>query len=374
MKNPIYIHDASLISPLGNNGFGQSNSFFCTQNGVPVGRIDAHSETRIEELRGENNQYKKLDRSTLLALLAARKLKLETEDVAVNIGSSRGATGIWEEFHAAFLKTGELPVATSPLTTLGNISSWVAQDLGTTSVAFSHSITCATAAHSILNAIAWLESDMATFFIAGGAEAPLTDFTIAQMKALRIYSQEQGDYKCRALDLEKQSNTMVLGEAAACFLLSKKESANGIRIIGYGAAMEPLKSATSMTVDGLGFQKSMKQAMAGHAATSVDAIVTHAPGTILGDSSEMNAITFVFDNQCPILLNNKWQIGHCLGASAAVNLYMAMMVLQEQSYFEIPYLKSNDQNLSVNQPNLKRILVNSSGFGGNCVSILVEKD
>ena len=124
----------------------------------------------------------------------------------------------------------------------------MAQDLGTQSTAFSHSITCATASHSILNAIAWLESGMATSFIAGGTEAPLTDFTIAQMKALRIYSQESDDFKCRALDLEKKSNHMILGEAAACFVLSKKPSNSGIRISGYGTAIEDLRSATSMSV------------------------------------------------------------------------------------------------------------------------------
>lgn len=191
-------------------GFDSDQTFFCSQNGTIVGKLDKINEESISSLRDENSQYQKLDRSTLMVILAARKLKLDSKDVAINIGSSRGATTIWEDFHAEFIKTGQVPVQTSPLTTLGNVSSWVAQDLGTESTAFSHSITCATAAHSILNAIAWLESGMATSFIAGGTEAPLTDFTIAQMKALRIYSKEKGEYPCRALDLNKSSNQMIL--------------------------------------------------------------------------------------------------------------------------------------------------------------------
>lgn len=363
-----------MISPLGKSGFESLQTFFCTQNGTPVGRIDEQTEEELSSLKAENSQYQKLDRSTLLAILAARQLNIDTKDVAINIGSSRGATGIWEDFHAQFVKTGNVPVQTSPLTTLGNLSSWVAQDLGTEAAAFSHSITCATAAHSILNAIAWLESDMATTFIAGGSEAPLTDFTVAQMKALRIYSQEKGDYKCLALDTEKQQNTMILGEAAACFLLSKKPSKSRIKISGYGTAIEKLESATSMSADGLGFQNSMNAAMGDLPQESIDAIITHAPGTIQGDSSEVNAIKKIFGNEHPQLCNNKWQIGHSLGASAAVNLYMAMEILNSGKLPQIPYLKNSQINPRDNTAKPQRILINASGFGGNCVSILVEKE
>ena len=217
---------------------------------------------------------------------------------------------------------------------------------------------------------------MATTFIAGGTEAPLTDFTIAQMKALRIYSQETGEYKCRALDLEKKVNTMILGEAAACFLLCKKPSANGIKISGYGTAIENLESATSMSADGLGFQQSMLAAIGDLPLDSIDAIVTHAPGTIKGDASEMTAIEHAFAKAKtqPALFNNKWQIGHSLGASAAVNLYMAMDLLQNKTYPRIPYLEAGNRLISNNQSSIKRVLINASGFGGNCVTLLLEKD
>ena len=355
-------------------GFDSDQTFFCTQNGTLVGKLDKNSEESISSLRDENSQYQKLDRSTLMAILAARKLKLTSKDVAINIGSSRGATTIWEDFHAEFIKTGQVPVQTSPLTTLGNVSSWVAQDLGTESTAFSHSITCATAAHSILNAIAWLESGMATSFIAGGTEAPLTDFTIAQMKALRIYSKENGEYPCQALDLNKSSNQMILGEAVACMLLSKEPSQNGIKITDYGTAIEQLKSATSMSSQGLGFQKSMKQAIGKISLEEIDAVITHAPGTFQGDASEMAAITSVFGKVYPRLFNNKWQLGHSLGASAAVNIYMAMQLLNGESVSQIPYMSDQVMNPRGNVAQPSKILINASGFGGNCVSILIEKE
>ena len=80
MKNPIYIQDAALISPLGSHGFGVTQPMFCTHKGTPVGRIDADSEKALQSLKNESSQYQKLDRSTLLAILAARQLKLESTD------------------------------------------------------------------------------------------------------------------------------------------------------------------------------------------------------------------------------------------------------------------------------------------------------
>ena len=71
---------------------------------------------------------------------------------------------------------------------MGNISSWVAHDLQTEGPEISHSITCSTALHALLNGVAWLQSGKQIKFLVGGSEAPLTPFTIAQMQALKIYA------------------------------------------------------------------------------------------------------------------------------------------------------------------------------------------
>lgn len=373
LKNPIYIHDHAMVSPLESDGFATLKSSVSFENDIPVGRLNPADEKSLVDLRLEKSTYKNLDRSTLLALLAARRLKIEDKNSAVNIGSSRGSTGVWEDSYNCFRESGTTPSHTSPLTTLGNISSWVAQDLGINGTAFSHSITCATASHSILNAIAWLESGMAQSFIAGGAEAPLTNFTIAQMKALRIYSSEKDDFPSRALDLEKSNNQMVLGEAAACFLLSKTPTPTDIKITGFGTAVETLKSATSVSVDGSGFQKSMRQAMGKLSVDNIDAIVTHAPATLQGDRSEVAAIKAVFGNRHPVLCNNKWQLGHSLGASAAISTAMAVEMLSRGSLYKIPYLDKEVINPRGDQRIPSKILINSSGFGGNFVTLLLEK-
>ena len=52
----------------------------------------------------------------------------------------------------------------------------------------------------------------------------------------------------------------------------------------------------------------------------VDAIVMHAPGTIAGDQSELNAIKIVFGDELPNLVSTKFQTGHTLGASGGLSL------------------------------------------------------
>lgn len=373
LKQPIYINQSAQISPLELSGFHDEITCFSVIKDAVVSKISSSNEASLELIKEESRMYAQLDRSVLLALLASRKLQLGTGKTAINIGSSRGATHVWEDGFLRFRESGITPTQTSPLTTLGNISTWIAQDLGIDAIAFSHSITCATASHAILNGIAWLQSGMVDQFIAGGSEAPLTPFTIEQMRSMRIYSNDTYSYPCKALDLTKKANTMILGEAAACFLLSREKSDDcNASVIGYGASIETLKSATSVTDDGLGLQQAMKDAVANCDIDSIDAIITHSPGTIKGDQAEYNAILKVFGEQHPALCNNKWQIGHTLGASSAMSIAMALQMFKEDQIYKIPYLEESFCNpKKIKHP--KRILVNATGFGGNAVSILLEK-
>lgn len=373
VKNPIYINDYALLTPVNGTGFNCVNHSFTNLKKDFIAALPASINTQIQQLKKENSTYKKLDRTVLMAILTARKFKNIPQFTGINIGSSRGATGVWESGHVRFCESGTTTPNTSPLSTLGNVSSWVAQDLKTTGVAFSHSITCATASHAILNAIAWLQSDMASSFIAGGVEAPLTPFTIAQMQSLRIYASNANAYPCKALDLDKTSNTMILGEAAGLFLLSKDKTAKvHAAITGYGTAIEQLRSATSVSTDGDCLRDAMRACLKGHDLETIDAIITHAPGTILGDKAEFAAIQTVFGPKHPVLCNNKWQVGHSLGASAAVNIAMAIEMFHTGIYFQIPYLEQAISNPRGTNTAPKKILVNATGFGGNAVSLLLE--
>lgn len=341
---------------------------------TPAASLPNYLNNEINELRNSDSKYKVLDDSVLFAIYVSRKAIhktnwTENDIFGINIGSSRGATELFEKNHKEFLKTGKTPTLTSPTTTLGNISSWVAHDLQSQGPEISHSVTCSTALHAVLNGVAWLRAGMSNKFLVGGSEAPLTPFTIAQMQALKIYSKATTDeYPCKALDLNKKSNTLVLGEGAAVACLENGESPNALCYIeGVGYANEQLQHNISISDEAECFQKSMAMALQNTNLLDVDVIVMHAPGTIKGDSSEIKAIEKLFGNKTPLLTTNKWTIGHTFGASGMLSIEMAVLMLQNQEFIGVPFY-----NFENDKKPIKKILINAVGFGGNAVSVLLS--
>lgn len=348
---------------------------------VPAASFSEEILAEIKTLQQSDSKYKNLDASVLYAIEVSRRAIAKAgwkkgDDFGINFGSSRGATSLFEKYHTEFTQTNRVSTLASPTTTLGNISSWVANDLQSNGPEISHSITCSTSLHSLLNGVAWIKAGMVDKFLVGGSEAPLTPFTIAQMQALKIYSRIKDEYPCRAFDFSKTENSMVIGEGACAITLEtvpngrqEGESKKALAYIeGLGYATEILEHNISISAEADCFQKSMQMALQNTNLEDIDAIVMHAPGTIKGDKSEYKAIQKVFGSRIPFLTTNKWKIGHTFGASGILSLELALLMLQNQEIVEIPFFKQEKPQ------KLNKILVNAVGFGGNAVSILISKD
>ncbi|HUH46726.1 MAG TPA: beta-ketoacyl synthase N-terminal-like domain-containing protein [Arenibacter sp.] len=384
---PIYITALSSISPLGASlkeawKNYRNKRHFLKEKAVGgttawMATLATGKEREILDLKDSDSKYRDLDPTVLYAIYASREAVRQANwkdgNFGVNIGSSRGATALFENYYAEFIHSGQASTLSSPTTTLGNISSWVAHDLRSQGPEISHSITCSTALHSLLNGVAWLRSGMADKFLVGGSEAPLTPFTIAQMRALKIYSRvqggEDGGYPCRALDLGKNQNSMVLGEAASMACLEKGKVAGPLaQIVGLGYATEVLEHNISISTDAQCFQRSMRMALGGRDPKEVDVIVMHAPGTIKGDRSEVGAIKKVFGDRIPALTTNKWKLGHTFGASGMLNVEFAVLMLLHQEFIGVPFVE-----LPSVPDKIDLVMVNAVGFGGNAVSVLLGK-
>lgn len=386
MKEKISITAISSVSPLGETWasiwekYQQAEHSFrqrsFNEENIWVAALPEEVLEKIAQLKKSDAKYKNLDNSVLYAIYASREAIKKAgwsgnDNFGINIGSSRGATELFEKYHKEYLKKGKTATLTSPTTTLGNISSWVGHDLQTQGPDISHSITCSTALHSVLNGIAWIQGGMADKFLVGGSEAPLTPFTIAQLKALKIYTthSETVPFPCKALDFTKNKNTMVLGEAAAVACLEKGVSKKALAVIqGIGYATEPLTHNVSISTDAVCFQRSMQMALGKISPSEVDAIVMHAPGTIKGDLSEFKAIEKVFCNKLPFLTTNKWKVGHTFGTSGMLSIELAVLMLQKQKAIKVPYI-----NYASVPKTIQNVVVNAVGFGGNAVSILLSK-
>jgi 3-oxoacyl-[acyl-carrier-protein] synthase II len=383
LKNSISITSIGSISPLGStstevwNNYKQDRHFFTKEDfkGNPsyAAFLPKHLQQEIEELRNSRTDFRKLDNSVLFAIHAARTAVKtagwgKEQEIGINIGSSRGATNLFEHYYEEFRQKGKAETLASPSTTLGNISSWVAQDLQSTGPEISHSVTCSTALHAVLNGVAWINSGMTKKFLAGGSEAALTPFTIAQVQAMKINAREELSYPSQALNLEKGQNSMILGEGAAVICMEEGQQENALVMIdGIGYATEKLKHSVSISANGTAFQKSMKMALGTLAPEEVDAIVLHAPGTIKGDLAEINAIKAIFGEDQPALTTNKWKIGHTFGASGTLSMELGIQMLRNQEFIKVPF-----SEISRAPKKLKRVMVNAVGFGGNAVSVLLS--
>jgi 3-oxoacyl-[acyl-carrier-protein] synthase II len=257
------------------------------------------------------------------------------------------------------------------------VSSWVMHDLGLSGPGMGHSVTCSTTLQSLANGMAWLRSGMASRFIAGGTEAPLTPFTLAQMSALKVTAKGTGDgFPCKPLAISVQPGEgMVLGEGAAMFLLEADTSLNGRSALAViesvGLASEHPSGFTAMSPEGDCLKRAMESALDQAYGLQIDLIILHAPGTGKGDRAELAAIQHVFGQNTPAIYMPKWQTGHLLGASAGLSLAMAINILHGHAIPDSPYPTLSTLNAAPGNA-VKRIMVNAAGFGGNAGSVIVS--
>ena len=111
----------------------------------------------------------------------------------------------------------------------------------------------------------------------------------------------------------------------------------------------------------------MRQALAEAGNPKIDCVIAHAPGTLLGDNSEWNAINRVFGNKIPMVSGNKWKIGHSLATSGLLSLELGLLLLNGKVEDLNPFGKGSVPK------KVNRILINASGFGGNCTSLVIKR-
>lgn len=342
-----------------------------------VAPLPVTAEQALQDFTEQHPVLKHADRSVAMAVFAAEQAFFKTGwdnevPVLVNAGSSRGATGLWEQYYENYLEHRPLAIRTSPTTTLGNIATHVAQHLQLNAAAIDHSITCGSGLQAVANGMAWLRSGMCRRVMAVATESALTGFTIEQMAALGVYSRLENDFPCQPFGAGPEiSNTMVLGEAAValCMELTDAPAPGDIVIGGIGFGQEQIASLTSIDRQGKGFRHSMQNAMIHAGVTGPGLILAHAPGTIKGDAAEEFAIRTLFSDHLPPVISNKWLCGHTFGTSGMMSIETGIYLLKENLTIRLPYAS----RFSTAIPGRSDILVNAMGFGGNAISVLLQK-
>jgi len=223
------------------------------------------------------------------------------ERIGVSIGSGIVGLGLIEQTNDTYDEGG--PRKVSPFFIPGTIINMISGNLsimfGFKGPNVSIVTACTTGTHSIGDAARMIEYGDADVMVAGGAEAAITELSVAGFASARALSSRNDDPATASRPWDKDRDGFVIGEGAGVMVLEEYESAKkrGAKIyaelIGYGMSAD----AYHMTAPNMdGPRRSMRNAMnnAGVNPEQVQFVNAHGTSTPLGDANETNAIKAAF--------------------------------------------------------------------------------
>lgn len=261
----------------------------------------------------------------------------------------------------------------------GSITDLVAESLGVEDFISTISTACSSGANALMYASRLIHSKMLDVVIAGGSDS-LTRFTLNGFNTLMILDQEP----CKPFDENRKG--LNLGEGAAYVVLVSDRIAEKLqpwcRLSGFANANDAFHQ-TASSPEGLGNFMAMKGALekAGIEPEDIDYINLHGTGTANNDSSEAQAILNLFGSTPPPLSSTKSFTGHTLAASGALEAVFSAYAIKEGIIFPNAHFATPMSNFTISPvnsflkgQNLKHVMSNSFGFGGNCSSLIFSKD
>ena len=249
---------------------------------------------------------------------------------------------------------------------------------------------CSTGAHAIGDASRLIRSGDADVMVAGGAEAPICELSIAGFNACKALSTAYNDAPEKASrPYDAGRDGFVMGEGAGVVVLEEYEhaKARGARIhaevLGYGLSGDAYH-ITSPAPDGDGGFRSMQAALrnAGIGPADIDYVNAHGTSTPLGDEIELQAVTRLLGGHARdiTMSSTKSSIGHLLGAAGAVEAIFCALAIRDQVApptlnLDNPSIET-EIDLAPHRPVRRKIdvaLSNSFGFGGTNASLVLGK-
>ncbi len=245
-------------------------------------------------------------------------------------------------------------------------------ELGLQGPSYTISTACSSSSKSIACGQRLIESGVCDAVIAGGVDS-LCHLTLHGFNALELTSPEP----CTPLDATRRG--ISLGEGAGLVLLEKPTSAHADKphLLGAGESSDA-HHMTAPHPEGDGSKLAMELALkqSGLKADDIGYINLHATGTPLNDASEMKAIERVFGDRVPCS-GTKGLTGHTLGAAGGIEAVIALLALEHAILPGTCSLKTVDPAFhahiirdTTDAPNLRRVMSNNFGFGGNNSSLI----
>lgn len=406
----VVITGAGLVSPLGNDVPSFWNALL--QGASGISKVDAWDTSVMKtslagvvrdfdaDARFGRKEARRMDRFCQFALAAAEDaiqdagLKLDQvnkERMGVYVGSGIGGISTLME-QAEVLRTRGVS-RVSPLLVPMMISNMAAAMIsirtGAEGPTLSPVTACSIGNTAIGEAFRLIRAGGADVILAGGAEAAISEISMAGFGNATALSGWDGDPARASRPFDAGRDGFVMAEGAGILVLESLSHAQKrgaqiyAEVTGYGATSDAYHVVASHP-EGKGAYLAMKLALqeAGVEPPNVDVISAHATSTQVGDRSEVAAIKRLFGEEAyriPVTAN-KSMIGHMFGAAGGVEAIALVQMIRDGRIPPTINQETADPECDLdfvpNEARRKDVRVgisNSFGFGGHNAVIVLEK-
>lgn len=398
MSEPVFVAGTGVISAIGDNTAGCLDAL--QHNAAGMGSMQflnsLHKNTLpVAEVKHSNEELAAMaglpavkSRTALLSVIAAREAlqhavipgiaNLRKGFISANsVGGMDKTENFFTEFATDPSKGRMRNVVNHEC---GSITELAAEALGFTDHITTISTACSSSANSIFYAARLIRNNVLDIAIAGGTDA-LTKFTLNGFNTLMILDQEF----CRPFDENRRG--LNLGEGAGYVMLVSEKVAATLaqqplcKLSGYCNANDAYHQ-TASSPDGTGSFMAMSGALkkAGLQPSDIDYINLHGTGTQNNDIAEGTAIKRLFEPHYPRMSSTKTFTGHTLGACGGIEAVFSILAIQHGIVYpnlrlqtpmtDLPFVPEREL---VTGADIKHVLSNSFGFGGNCSSLIFSK-
>lgn len=399
MSKGVALTGMGIISAIGNNVSENYNSLISGKAGISkITHIDTiHAdEIMVGEIKTTNAEFEQqlglqedsYSRSPILGIIAAKEALAQAGISDINnyktglISSTTvGGMDKSEQYFYDYFESDSNWKHINGLHA-GASTKKIADAIGLKeSFVTTISTACSSAANAIMLGTRMIKSGRLDRVVVGGTDA-LSKFTINGFKTLMILSDTYNT------PFDENRKGLNLGEAAAFLVLESDEIVEKENrkvqayVKGYGNSNDAFhQTASSENGDGavLAMQKALK--VAGLKPEDIDYVNAHGTATPNNDLSEGRAMLRIFGKgNVPEFSSTKAYTGHTLAVAGGVEaIYSALALQNNRIYPNLNFknpMKEFDllPQTEVKEKELKHVLSNSFGFGGNCSTLIISKE
>jgi len=395
MGDGIYITGIGVVSAIGNSAEECYKALSAEKTGIGeivyldtlhrgefmLGEVKRTNAELLSMLSIPDTEGKKYTRTALLGAIAAKEALAHagincTDGLRTALVSSTtvGGMDVTEQSYG-IADVGTAFIYTHPC---GDSTDKIGDYLGIYDYRTTLSTACSSGANALMHGAKLIKHGIVDRAVVGGVDA-LSKFTLNGFNSLMIFDKEW----CKPFDNRRRG--LNLGEGAGFVVLESGKTATSKRILckltGYANANDAYHQ-TASSPDGEGAVLAMNKALqvAGLAPEDIDYINVHGTGTDNNDMSEGTALKRIFGDSLPAFSSTKSYTGHTLAAAAGIEAVFSVLsvvngVLFPNLNFEEPIeaLGIVPETTFRSGVDIKHVLSNSFGFGGNNSAVIFSK-